>query len=130
VRGLIDFHPPILEQAVLADFMVEGHFRRHLRRMRTLYKERCIALLEAVRELPLEIDPPEAGIHCIAWLPAGMDEVLLVRQAVANGLNLWPVSTYSIEPLARPGLILGYGAYSVPEIQDAVHRLAMAIHSV
>ena len=103
MRGLVDFHTPILEQAVLADFMSEGHFRRHLRRMRTLYVERCAALLEAVRELPLEIDPPETGIHCIAWLPAGMDEAALVRQALANGLNLWPVSTYSIEPLARRG---------------------------
>jgi len=59
-----------------------------------------------------------------------MDEVSLVRQAVANGLNLWPVSTYSIEPLARKGLILGYGAYSVPEIHDAVRRLAAAMRSV
>jgi GntR family transcriptional regulator/MocR family aminotransferase len=130
VRGLIDFHPPVLEQAVLADFMLQGHFRRHLRRMRTLYAERCAALLEAVRELPLDIDLPEAGIHCTAWLPAGMDEVALVRQAVANGLNLWPVSTYSIEPLARQGVILGYGAYSVPEIQDGVRRLAAAMRSI
>lgn len=130
VRGLVDFHPPLLEQVVLADFMAEGHFTRHLRRMRSLYAERRAALLEAVRELPLEIDPPEAGIHCIAWLPAGLDEGSLIRQAVANGLNLWPVSTYSIEPLARQGLVLGYGGYSVPEIQDAVRRLAAAIRSV
>jgi GntR family transcriptional regulator / MocR family aminotransferase len=129
VRGLIDFHTPVLEQAVLAEFMLQGHYRRHLRRMRTLYAERSAALLEAVRELPLEVEPPQAGIHCIAWLPAGMDEVLLVRQAVANGLNLWPVSSYSIEPLARQGLILGYGGYSVPEIQDAVRRLARAMRS-
>ena len=130
VRGLIDFHTPVLEQAVLAEFIAEGHFRRHLRRMRILYAERCAALLEAVRELPLEVNPPQAGIHCIGWLPAGIDEGALVRQAVANGLNLWPVSTYSIEPLARKGLILGYGAYSVPEIQDAVRRLATAMRSI
>jgi hypothetical protein len=45
-------------------------------------------------------------------------------------LNLWPVSTYSIESLARQGLILGYGGYSVPEIQDAVLRLATAMRSI
>jgi GntR family transcriptional regulator / MocR family aminotransferase len=130
VRALTDFHTPPLEQAVLADFIVEGHFRRHLRRMRTLYAERRAALLEAVRELPMEIDAPETGLHCIGWLPAGLDEIALVRQASANDLNLVPVSTYSLEPLARQGLVLGYAAYSVPEIQDAVRRLAAVIRSV
>jgi GntR family transcriptional regulator/MocR family aminotransferase len=130
MRGLVDLHTPILEQAVLADFMIDGHFRRHLRRMRTLYTERRAALLEAVRELPLEIDSAETGLHCIGWLPAGLDKVALVRQAVANDLSLVPVSTYSIEPLARHGLVLGYAAYSVPEIQDAVRRLAAVMRSV
>jgi GntR family transcriptional regulator/MocR family aminotransferase len=130
VRGLIDFHTPVLEQAVLAEFMVEGHYRRHVRRMRTLYAERCEALLEALCDLPLEVERPQAGMHCIAWLPAGIDEIALVRQAIANGLNLWPVSTYSIQPLGREGLILGYGAYSRAEIQDAVGRLALAMGSM
>jgi GntR family transcriptional regulator / MocR family aminotransferase len=119
-----------LEQAVLADFIVEGHFRRHLRRMRTLYAERQAALLEAARELPLEIDAPETGLHCVGWLPAGLDQVALVRQASANDLKLVPVSIYSLEPLARQGLVLGYAAYSVPEIQDAVRRLAAVMRSI
>ena len=130
VRRLIDIHPPLLEQAVLTDFMVEGHFTRHLRRMRTLYAERRAALLEATRELPLEIDSPEAGIHCIGWLPDGMDDLAVVRQAAAHGLDLWPVSHFSLEPLARQGLLLGYGGYSVQEIKAGVRRLAAALHSV
>jgi GntR family transcriptional regulator/MocR family aminotransferase len=130
VRRLIDIHPPMLEQAVLTDFMVEGHFRRHLRRMRTLYAERRAALLEAARDLPLEIHSPEAGIHCVGWLPEGMDDLSLVHQAAAHGLNLWPVSSFSIEPLARKGLVLGYGEYSVPQIEDGVRRLAVAMRSV
>ncbi|MCI0395997.1 MAG: PLP-dependent aminotransferase family protein [Chloroflexi bacterium] len=130
VRSLIDIHAPILEQAALADFMVEGHFTRHLRRMRTLYAGRRAVLLEAVRELPLEIDSPEAGMYCIGWLPDGMDDVSVVRQAAAQGLDLTPVSRFSMEPLARKGLVLGYAAYSVQQIQDAVRRLAAALRSV
>ncbi len=53
VRRLIDIHSPMLEQAVLTDFMVEGHFTRHLRRMRMLYAERRSALLEAASRLSL-----------------------------------------------------------------------------
>jgi len=130
VRHLIDVHTPMLEQAVLTDFMAEGHFSRHLRRMRTLYAERRAALLEAVSELPLEIHSPEAGIHCIGWLPAGLDERSVVRQATAHGLDLWTVSNFSLEPLARQGLLLGYGGFSVPEIKAGVRRLAAAMRSV
>jgi GntR family transcriptional regulator/MocR family aminotransferase len=130
IRGLIDIHPPMLDQVVLTDFITEGHFTRHLRRMRTIYAERRAALLEAASNLPLDIFSPEAGIHCIGWLPDGMDDRALAQAAVAHDLNLWPVSKFSIEPLARKGLILGYGAYGVEVIKDGVQRLGAAMDSL
>jgi GntR family transcriptional regulator / MocR family aminotransferase len=130
VRRMIDIHSPMLEQAVLADFMIEGHFTRHLRRMRALYAERRKALLEAVRKLPLDIDSPEAGIHCVGWLPEGMDDQALANKAPEYDLNLTPISSFSIEPFARKGLVLGYGGYSVKEIKDGVRRLGALLRSV
>jgi GntR family transcriptional regulator/MocR family aminotransferase len=130
VRRLIDFHTPILEQAVLADFLAEGHFTRHLRRMRTLYATRRAALLEALRELPLEVQAAPVGSYCIGWLPGEIDEAALVSEAVACGLNLWRVSQYSIEPLPRQGLILGYGNHSLEDIEVAVRRLGTAMQAV
>jgi GntR family transcriptional regulator/MocR family aminotransferase len=130
VRNLIDTHPPVLEQAVLADFIVEGHFTRHLRKMRSLYAKRRAALLEAAREINLEIHPPEAGMHCIAWLPEGMDALSLAREATNQGIDIAPVSKFSIEPLAQNGIILGYSDYSVEQIQDGIRRLAMAMDSI
>jgi GntR family transcriptional regulator/MocR family aminotransferase len=130
VRRLIDFHAPTLEQAVLADFMAEGHYTRHLRRMRTLYASRRGALLEALRELPLEVHASPVGSHCIGWLPEDIDEAALVREAIARGLNLWLVSQYSIEPLPRQGLVLGYGAHSPEETREAVGRLGAAMQAV
>ncbi len=130
VRRLVDIHSPMLEQAVLADFMIEGHFRRHLRRMRTLYAERRSALLEAARELPLEIHSPEAGIHCVGWLLDRMDDLAVASKAADYDLNLTPVSSFSIEPLARKGLLLGYGGYRVQEIKDGVRRLGALLRSV
>jgi GntR family transcriptional regulator/MocR family aminotransferase len=129
VRRLVDIHSPMLEQAVLADFMIEGHFRRHLRRMRTLYAERRSALLEAASELPLKIDSPEAGIHCVGWLPAGIDDLALASKAGDYDLNLTLVSSFSVEPLLRKGLLLGYGGFSVQEIKDGVQRLGDLLHS-
>lgn len=123
VRRLIDIHSPMLEQAVLADFMIEGHFTRHLRRMRTLYAERRSALLEAASELPLEIDSAEAGIHCVGWLPDGKDDRILANRARDYDLNLTPISSFSIQPLVRKGFLLGYGGYTVQDIKEAVRRL-------
>jgi GntR family transcriptional regulator/MocR family aminotransferase len=130
VRRLIDIHSPLLEQAVLADFMTEGHFRRHVRRMRTLYAERRNALLKAARVLPLEIHSPEAGIHCVGWLPDHMNALTVARKATDYDLQLTPVSGFSIEPLAREGLLLGYGGYNVHDIKAGVRRLGTLLRSV
>ena len=130
VRRLIDIHTPLLDQAVLADFMVEGHFTRHLRRMRTLYAERSAALLEAIKELPMEIHSPEAGIHCVGWLQDGMNALAVSRKAAEYGLDLTPVSSFCMEPHAHEGLLLGYGGYSVPDIKAAVGRLGALLRSI
>jgi GntR family transcriptional regulator/MocR family aminotransferase len=130
VRRLIDTHSPMLEQAALADFIVEGHYIRHLRRMRTLYAERRNVLLEATRNLPLEMYAPEAGIHCVGWLPNGMDDVTLVNKASEFNLGLTPISAFSIKPLARKGLLLGYGGYNSQEIKNGARRLAALLRSI
>lgn len=130
VRRLIDFHLPILEQAALTDFIADGHFTRHLRRVRTLFAERRAALLAALRDVPLDIQASPAGSHCIGWLPTGMDGARLVQQAAANGLNLWLLSNYSMQPLEREGLILGYGDHDQAVMQDATHKLASVMRAV
>jgi GntR family transcriptional regulator/MocR family aminotransferase len=129
VRRLIDIHSPMLEQTVLTDFIGEGHFTRHLRRMRKLYAERRTAFLEAARELSLEVQSPPAGIHCIGWLPDGTDDLALASEASTHDLELTPVSDYCIEPLSRKGLLLGYGGFSLKEIKNGVRRLADLMHS-
>ncbi len=127
VRRLVDVHAPSLEQRVLADFIQEGHFTRHLRRMRTLYAERRAALLAAGRDLPLEIDSPEAGIYCVGWLPDDINEAVLVRRAAERGLDLTLLSTFCIRPPARKGLLLGYGGYGVKQIKEGLRHLAEAM---
>lgn len=130
VRRFVDFHTPILEQSALADFMADGHFARHLRRMRTHYAEQRLLMLELLGKLPLELHAAPVGSHCIGWLPAGFDTAKLRRQAIEADLNLWLISTYSIQPLPRDGLIFGYGAYCGDELRDAVGRLAAVIQQI
>jgi GntR family transcriptional regulator / MocR family aminotransferase len=129
-----DTHSAALEQAVLADFISEGHFSRHLRRMRTLYAERQTILLEAAQQEELaevlEIIPDETGMHVVGWLPPGADDAEIARQAaIRYGLHCSPLSLFSLEPLPRAGLVLGYAAAGEPEIRTGVRQLASVIRS-
>ena len=126
-RRFIDIHPPQLQQAVLAAFISEGHFGRHLRRMRNLYAERRATLLRAMTALPLEIYAAETGMHCIGWLPTGMDDQAVARQAAQHDVEVTPLSKFSSMPMPRLGLLLGYAGVNEAQIWAGADRLASAI---
>ena len=70
-RAVSDRQSPTMDQAVLADFLVGGHFARHVRRMRRLYAERQEVLVDAVRRHlghRLQVTPSAAGMHLLGWL--------------------------------------------------------------
>jgi GntR family transcriptional regulator/MocR family aminotransferase len=132
-RALSDRHSPSLDQATLADFIADGHFARHIRRMRALYEERqAILVAAAVRELEglLDVRAAEAGMHLVGWLPEGIDDVCASRQAAAHGVEAPPLSLYSLAPLRRGGLLLGYTAVGEKEILEGVRRLAKALRTL
>lgn len=133
VRSLIDVHPPLLEQLALADFIAEGHFARHLRRMRQLYLERRNALMDALtRDLGdmLDVVVPEAGLHLVAWLPAGMSAQTVADRAMARGLHIQPVSQADDkrEP-QRDRLMFGFVGGSPEEMRAGVRVLADIVRS-
>ena len=132
-RALVDCHSPALDQAALADFIAAGHFARHIRRMRALYAERQRLLVDAARHTLaglLEVQSAEAGMHLVGWLPEGVDDVEASRRAAAFGVGAPPLSTYSLRPLRRGGLLLGFTAVGEKEIRHGVQRLAKALHTL
>ncbi len=132
-RMLADRHSPSMDQAVLAEFLAQGHFARHIRRMRVLYAERQAALVEAARrELGglLEVRPSEAGMHLLGWLPAGVDDQAASQRAKVHDVEAPPLSSYSSEPLERGGLVLGYAGVDADEIAAGVRRLAKALRTL
>jgi GntR family transcriptional regulator/MocR family aminotransferase len=129
---LIAVHLPLLEQMALADFMAEGYFARHLRRMRQLYKERRNALVDALtRELGkrLDVTVPEAGMHLVVWLPSGMSAQTAAQRAAASGLHMLPISQFSLRSLQRDGLLLGFASASPQELRAGVQTLALALQA-
>jgi GntR family transcriptional regulator/MocR family aminotransferase len=126
-RALVDRHPPGLEQAIVAEFLAEGHFARHVRRMRTLYAERQEALVLALgRELggAIEASPAEAGMNLTAWLRGNASDLELSNKAAQVGVVVTPVSAYALEVKPRSGLLLGYAAFTPRQIREGVRKLA------
>ena len=125
-RDAADVFSATLYQAVLTDFIREGHFARHIRRMRMLYMERRRMLSEEIRsEMAgrLEVIGGEAGMHLAALLARGSDDVAISKRAARSGISATPLSTCYMRPPARGGLILGYGGTNAREIRAGVRKL-------
>jgi GntR family transcriptional regulator / MocR family aminotransferase len=120
-------HPPLLEQAILCDFITEGHFARHIRRMRELYAERLSVLLEAARDKladVLEISTVEAGLQTVGWLKRGIRAERIAELAAKRDLEVVPLSHYASGRSRREGLILGFAAVDPRELRRGVEQLA------
>jgi GntR family transcriptional regulator/MocR family aminotransferase len=129
-RALSDRHPPGPSQALVTEFLTEGHFARHIRRMRMLYAERQAALLAAVRRECaglLDISPADGGMHLVAWLPKGSSDREVSRRVAANGVTAPPLSAYYHAVPARPALLLGYSCVNTRKIHEGARRLAGAM---
>jgi GntR family transcriptional regulator/MocR family aminotransferase len=132
VRHAMDVSPSHLYQAVLADFINEGHFSRHIRRMRLVYGERREVLVNCIRkelDSVLQVHGAEAGLHLTVTLPKGYRDRVISARAARQNLWLWPLSPSYLGTTPRQGLILGFGGATVAEIPDAVRRLRVVLTS-
>jgi GntR family transcriptional regulator / MocR family aminotransferase len=131
-KSIATRHSPVLEQAILCDFITEGHFARHLRRMREVYAERLAVLLESARkELAglLEISNVEAGLQTVGYLRDGIDSESVAKAAAARNVEVTPIGRYCRGPLPRQGLQLGFAAVDASEIRRGVRELALALEN-
>jgi len=133
-------HAALLEQAVLCDFIAQGHFGRHIRRMREVYSERLQFLLSESRHRLkglLEISEVEAGLQTVGWLYDGISGIAAAKAASSRNIEVVPLSKYSCAPYYcvwpaarsrwREGLQLGFAAISEAEIRRGVQELAIAL---
>jgi GntR family transcriptional regulator/MocR family aminotransferase len=123
-------HAPLLEQIVLTAFIVEGHFGRHLRRMREVYAERLSVLLEESRSKLaglLEMSNIEAGLQTIGRLRGGLDSKSAAIAAARRDVNVTPVNLYAHGRATEEALQLGFAAIDSAEIRRGVRELAAAL---
>lgn len=120
---------PLLEQRTLTKFMAAGHWERHVRRMRTLYKKKHDILLRAIDQhfgRRGVVVGQGAGLHVVLQLAATTrSEAEIIERAYQNGIYLFPMTDFY-----NPGtpdatmLLLGFGGLSVSEIEAGIALLA------
>jgi GntR family transcriptional regulator/MocR family aminotransferase len=129
-RRLTDGHSSPLAQVTLAEFMATGQFAAHVRQARHLYATKRDLLIRTIAELwgsAVRLGPTSAGLHVVAYLPAGTDDGALARASEGQGMSVRALSTYAVGPARPPGLILSFGAASPGGIRASVAALARAI---
>jgi GntR family transcriptional regulator/MocR family aminotransferase len=132
-RYFSDGQPPAASQAVVTAFIEEGHFERHIRRMRVLCAERQKALVTTcARHLAglLHVAPADGGMNLVGWLPEGSDDRAAAEAAARNEVEVIPLSALSRRRTKRPGLFLGYSAFRPREIEEGALRLRDALLSL
>ncbi len=136
-KWLADRQSPTLEQLALTDFLEEGHFERHLRKMRRLASARRDALRAALEEhlgKRVELSRPSAGMHLMIRLsvphggaPASELEKRVVADAALHGVGIYPVGPCCHRPPKEPSFVLGYAALTEARIREGVALLAKSI---
>jgi GntR family transcriptional regulator/MocR family aminotransferase len=121
---------PVLEQKAVAAFMHNGHFARHIRRMRMLYadRRRCLAAALQTRfgdRVTLELT--SGGMHLLARFPGSDDDTVLAKRALAAGLATTALSSLTMAHDAGQGLLLSFTNTAPAEADALVARLATAI---
>jgi GntR family transcriptional regulator/MocR family aminotransferase len=132
-RALTDRHAPLLDQAVLTEFITRGFFARHLRRMRAVYAQRQHVLQRAMEnELHpwLRVEPAAAGLHLLALLKKSRNDRAVTQAAWAQCIELAPLSYFYLQTPARAGVVLGYAAFPETTLREGVRKLRHVFQSV
>jgi GntR family transcriptional regulator/MocR family aminotransferase len=132
IKSLASRHAPLIDQVVLCDFMTEGHFGRHVRRMREVYAGRLTALLRAVRDQLgdlVEVSPVEAGLQTPVTFRRDIDAVAVRHATAQRAVEVLELSRYAARPLRRDGLLLGFAAVDEAEIRRGVKELAAVLNA-
>ncbi len=123
---------PRLDQHILAGFMADGHFSRHLNKMRKTYRRKLHTLTEAL--LPyaprVSFSGEEAGMHIIVTVHTTLSEEKLSQKATEAGIRIYGLNKYRTSPVDQePSFLIGFGGLSTETIKTAIEKL-MAVWSI
>lgn len=115
-----------IDQQILTDFIRGGYYERHLNRMRSIYKSRHDALMEALKSLSsiCRVEGENAGTHVLLRMINGMTEQQAIEAARKGKIRVYGLSSYAVSRLEEQAtVLLGYANVKEEEIPEAVKRL-------
>lgn len=120
------------QQLVLAEFIRDGRFERHIRRSRTRNAARRAAILEAIERYlgdRVEVSGANAGLHVLLWLPRiRASQIGALRERAASmGVGIYSIVPYYLKPPRQAGLLLGYTSLTEDHIREGIQRLASVL---
>ncbi len=118
-NGLYELQRPgqVMIQAAMADFIEEGHFASHIRRMRQTYAERRRMLQNAlapIASVGARLSMVDSGLHLVVEFDSHIDDVKVAEMAAQHGLRVYPLSNYCVGEAREKGLLIGY-AYAATD---------------
>ncbi|MHC8514881.1 MocR-like pyridoxine biosynthesis transcription factor PdxR [Sporosarcina sp. ITBMC105] len=122
---------PRLDQHTIARFMADGHFSKHLNRMRKVYKRKLQLLTDALQQYAPHISysGDEAGMHILINVHTGMDEQTLEKAALMKGIRVYGLRAYRTATTSdTPSFLIGFGGLTDTDICSAVEQLMNAWH--
>jgi GntR family transcriptional regulator/MocR family aminotransferase len=127
-KFLTDWHTAVPIQAAMAEFIEEGHFARHVRRMRLVYEARHGLMNDVLRtrfSSELQVIPSAAGLHVsVIARDISSDGIEnIVQEAARVGVGCHPLSLFGLTREPPAGLVLGYGAIRTDRIEAGLERL-------
>ena len=136
-KAALDRHNAIVPQMVLADFMGEGHFARHIKRTREAYAERRCALLDGIAARlgdQLRCGPADAGLDLCVFFQRALDQDQVARMALEQAVEARPLSYYASrvatpECATAPGLLLGFSSIKPAEIAHGLDVLEKVLRA-
>ncbi|MCY1513205.1 HTH-type transcriptional regulatory protein GabR [compost metagenome] len=133
IRAVMDRSPSTLHQETTADFMIEGHFLGHIRRMRALYQGRQESLVEQLRRQLdgfLQVAPVDAGLHLMGWLDERLDDAAVAQGLARQQIYTYGLSDYCIKRYLPPGLLIGFAGTPEEQAGEKVAALARALEKL
>jgi GntR family transcriptional regulator/MocR family aminotransferase len=133
-NGLYELQRPgqVMIQAALADFIEEGHFASHIRRLRQTYGERRRLLqtaLAPISSVGARLSPVDSGLHLVVEFDSNTDDVHVAEMVAQHGLRVYPLSNYCVGESREKGLLIGYAYAATEQIAQYGNILADAIQT-
>ena len=132
VRSALDRQVSLPLQATVSEFIGNGHLGAHIRKLRQVYAERRLALLEALDRVGrglFRVSGAATGVHMLGSLPPEVDDVAVAREAQARRIGVEPLGKYHVDPTShrRPALLLGFANTPPALLRDAVTEVAAIV---